>query len=41
MKNKTFYKCLVAVGLITLFLFSDSIGVKLDITNLLGGLVSC
>ena len=41
MEKKTLYKCMVAVGLILLFLLSDSIGVKLDITNLLGGLVSC
>lgn len=39
MNKKTFYKCLVAVGLIVLFLFSDSIGVELNISDLLGGLL--
>lgn len=41
MNKKTFYKCLLGVGLILLFLFSDSVGVEFSISDLLGGLFLC
>lgn len=38
--NKTkFIKCAIAIALIVIFFFSDSFGIQIDVSNMLGGLL--
>lgn len=38
-KRPLLYKCFIAVALVFIFYLSDSIGIELDISDLLGGLL--
>ena len=38
-KKPLFIKCFIVFVLVVLFYFSDSVGIELDISDLLGGLL--